>query len=56
MVATAGAQAVVLALVLVGAAGSTEPVRPLEVSALTALFVALWLGSALLFRKAAGAG
>ncbi len=53
MVATAFAQAVVAVVALIAGWGSTGPSWPRDILALTGFFVALWLGSALLFRKAA---
>ena len=51
--ATALAQALVAVIALVGGLGSTGPIWPLDILALTGFFVALFVASALLFRKAA---
>lgn len=52
LIATAIAQAVVTVVALVARLGSPES-GPLEILALNGFFVALWIGSALLFREAA---
>jgi hypothetical protein len=51
--ATALAQALVAGIALAAGLGSTGPIWPLDILALTGFFVALFIGSALLFRKAA---
>jgi hypothetical protein len=51
--ATALAQALVAVIALIAGLGSTGPNWPLNILALTRLFVALSVGSALQFRKAA---
>ena len=51
--ATALAQALVAVIALAAGLGSTGPIWPLDILALTGVFVALFVGSALLFRKAA---
>jgi len=51
--ATALAQALVAVIALAARLGSTGPIWPLDILALTGFFVALFAGSALLFRKAA---
>ena len=51
--ATALAQALVAVIALLAGLGSTGPIWPLDILALTGFFVALFVGSALLFRKAA---
>ena len=51
--ATALAQVAVAVIALIGGLGSTAPIWPRDVLLLTVFFVALWLLSALLFRKAA---
>ena len=51
--ATALAQALVAGIALAAGLGSTGPIWPLDILALTGFFVALFVGSALLFRKAA---
>ncbi|MEK7348123.1 MAG: hypothetical protein AABZ94_04565 [Candidatus Eisenbacteria bacterium] len=51
--ATALAQALVAVIALAAGLGSTGPIWPLDILALTGFFVALFVGSALLFRKAA---
>ena len=51
--ATALAQALVAVIALVAGLGSTAPIWPRDILMLTGFFVALWLGSAWLFRKAA---
>ena len=59
MLATALAQALVAVIALIAGFGSTGPSWPLDILGLTGFFVALWLISAWLFRKAAqqpGAG
>jgi hypothetical protein len=53
--ATALAQASVAAIALIGGLGSPES-GPLEIVVLNGFFVALFVGSALLFRKAARGG
>jgi hypothetical protein len=53
LLATAFAQALVAVIALIAGAGSTDPTWPLDISALTGVFAALWLLSAWLFRKAA---
>ena len=51
--ATALAQVLVAVIALIAGFGSAGPTWPLEMLVLTGLFVALWLISAWLFRKAA---
>jgi hypothetical protein len=51
--ATALAQALVAVIALAAGMGSGKPGWPLDILALTGIFVALFSGSALLFRKAA---
>ncbi len=51
--ATALAQALVAVIALAAGLGSTGPIWPVDILALTGFFVALFVGSALLFRKAA---
>lgn len=51
--ATALAQALVAIIAVVGGLGSTVPNWPWDTLGVTGIFVALWLGSALLFRNAA---
>jgi len=51
--ATALAQALVAVIALIARLGSTAPIWPWDVLILTGFFAALWVGSALLFRKAA---
>jgi hypothetical protein len=53
LVATALAQALVGVIALTAGFGSTAPSFPEAIVFLTGFFVALWLGSAWLFRKAA---
>ena len=53
MFATAGAQALVGAIALAAGLGRSGPAWPTDVLVLTAFFTLMWLGSALLFRKAA---
>jgi hypothetical protein len=53
MFATAVAQALVAAIALAAGWGSTGPIWPLDILGATGFFVALWLISAWLFRKAA---
>lgn len=55
MAATALAQAAVAAGALVAGLGAVAHNGPLEVVAINAMFVALWAGSAVLFRRAAQA-
>lgn len=55
LIATALAQASVAAVALVAGLGSPGS-GPLEIVALNGFFVALWLGSAMLFREAARRG
>jgi hypothetical protein len=52
--ATALAQVLVAVVALIAGLGSTGPIWPWDVLILTGFFAALWLGSALLFRHAAG--
>ena len=52
LAATAVAQALVAAIALIGGMGAPAS-PPLEIVGVNALFVALWLGSAWLFQKAA---
>ena len=52
MFATADAQVLVGAIALAAGLGRSGPAWPMDVLVLTALFTAMWLGSALLFRKA----
>jgi hypothetical protein len=56
LLATALAQALVAVIALAAGLGSTGPIWPLDILALTGVFVALFVGSALLFRKAARGG
>lgn len=51
--ATALAQTLVAVIALIAGLGSTAPIWPWDVLILTGFFAALWVGSALLFRKAA---
>jgi hypothetical protein len=51
--ATALAQGVVAVIALLGSLGSTAPGWPRDILTLSAFFIALWLLSAWLFRKAA---
>jgi hypothetical protein len=53
LVVTALAQALVAVIALIAGLGSTGPGWPGDVLSLTGFFTALWVGSALLFRKAA---
>lgn len=53
LLATGLAQVLVAAVALIGGLGSTGPIWPRDILILTAFFTALWLASALLFRKAA---
>jgi hypothetical protein len=53
LVATALAQALVAVITLIAGLGSTGPSWPGDILFLTRFFAALWVGSALLFRKAA---
>ncbi len=53
--ATALAQALVAVIALTAGLGSTGPIWPWDILILTGFFAALWVGSALLFRKAARA-
>ena len=53
LVATALAQALVAVIALTTGLGSTGPSWPGDILVLTGFFAALWVGSALLFRKAA---
>jgi hypothetical protein len=53
MFATAGAQVLVAAIALAAGFGRSGPAWPTDVLVASAMFTALWLGSALLFRKAA---
>jgi hypothetical protein len=53
LLATAFAQALVAVVALAAGLGSTGQSWPLDILALTGFFVALFVGSALLFRKAA---
>jgi hypothetical protein len=53
LVATALAQALVAGIALIAGLGSTGPSWPGDILILTGFFAALWVGSALLFRKAA---
>lgn len=53
LVATALAQALVAVIALIAGLGSTGPRWPQKILELTGFFVALWLTSAWLFRKAA---
>jgi len=52
-VATALAQVLVAVIALIAGLGSTGPIWPRDILALTGFFAALWLISAWLFRKAA---
>ena len=56
MCATALAQAAVAAIALIAGLGSSAPIWPKDILVMTGLFVALWLLSAWLFRKAATIG
>lgn len=56
MVATAFAQAAVAVIALLAGVGVAGPKWRIDLLMLTGLFVALWLGSAWLFRKAARDG
>jgi len=51
--ATALAQAAVASIALIAGLGSTGPIWPKDILILTGFFIALWLLSARLFRKAA---
>ncbi len=51
--ATALAQTLVAVIALIAGLGSTAPIWPWDILILTGFFAALWVGSALLFRKAA---
>lgn len=51
--ATALAQVLVAVIALTAGLGVSGPIWPRDVLVLTAFFAALWIGSALLFRKAA---
>ena len=53
LLATALAQALVAAIALIGGLGSTAAAWPKDIVIVNGLFVALWLLSAALFRKAA---
>jgi hypothetical protein len=53
LVATALAQALVAVIALIAGLGSTGPGWPGDILVLTGFFAVLWVGSALLFRKAA---
>jgi hypothetical protein len=53
LVATALAQALVAVIALITGLGSAGPGWPGDILVLTGFFAALWVGSALLFRKAA---
>jgi hypothetical protein len=53
LLATALAQALVAVIALIAGLGSTGPIWPRDLLMLTGFFVALWLGSASLFQKAA---
>ena len=53
LLATALAQALVAVIALAAGLGSTGPIWPLDILVLTGFFVALFVGSALLFRRAA---
>ena len=53
LLATALAQALVAVIALIAGLGSTGPIWPRDILMLTGFFVALWLGSASLFQKAA---
>lgn len=53
MYATALAQTVVAVITMIAGLGSTAPIWPKDILLLNGFFVALWLLSALLFRKAA---
>jgi hypothetical protein len=53
MFATAFAQALVGVIALASGLGTTGPIWPLDILGLTGFFVALFVASALLFRKAA---
>lgn len=56
LTATAIAQVAVAVLALAAGWGASGPAWPMDVLLLTAFFVAMWLGSALLFRRAASDG
>lgn len=51
----AAAQAAVAAIAMIGDSGSSAPDWPMDTLVLTGLFIALWLLSAWMFRKAATA-
>ena len=51
--ATALAQVLVAVIALIAGLGSTAPIWPRDILGATGFFAALWVGSALLFRKAA---
>jgi hypothetical protein len=53
MFATALAQVLVAVIALIAGLGSSGPIWPREILILTGFFVALFVGSALLFRKVA---
>lgn len=53
LVATALAQALVAVIALIAGLGSTGPSWPEDILVLSGFFTALWVGSALLFRKPA---
>jgi hypothetical protein len=53
LIATALAQTLVAVIALVTGLGSSGPIWPRDVLIATGFFVTLWLGSALLFRRAA---
>ena len=53
LLATALAQALVAVIALIAGLGSTGPIWPRDILMLTGFYVALWLGSASLFQKAA---
>ena len=55
MVATAVAQALVPVIAIIAGLGSNGPKWPMDILILTAFFVAMWLASASLFRRAARA-
>jgi hypothetical protein len=53
LLATALAQALAAVIALIAGWGSTGPIWPRDILMATGFFVALWVGSAVLFRRAA---
>jgi len=53
LLATAVAQVLVAMIAVIAGLGSTAPIWPWDVLILTGFFTVMWVGSALLFRKAA---